>query len=261
MLKPDKIGQDLYSSSVIDKNLLGPPKDLPSLPDNPLQDKGGANRPGGFDPLHGTTTVAFKIKDGVILAADRRASAGYLVVSKQAKKIHQLNKTTVMTIAGLVSDAQYLIKLVKAEIELYALSRNRNPTTVFIGNLLAAMLYGQYRRFFPYYVQLLVGGVDEQGPHVYNMDPSGAIGEEDFTSSGSGSVMSFGVLESSWHPDMTKEAGIKLATFCINASSSRDIASGDGIDMMVVTKEGTEVVPQGTISAILEEKMKGSVLK
>lgn len=204
----------------------------------------------GVQQPHGTTTVAFKIKDAVVVAADRRVSMGsFLVMSKRAKKIHQLNGHTVMTISGGVADAQYIIKLMQAEINLYEYSRRRPPTTSMIGHLLATVLYGQYRSYMPYMVQLLVGGYDSSGAHVFSMDPAGSFGEDDYTASGSGSIVGFGVLETLWKKNMTKLEGISLAAKVIKAATERDLATGNGIDMMVITKDGVEQI---TAKAITE---------
>ncbi|HUT80038.1 MAG TPA: proteasome subunit beta [Candidatus Bathyarchaeia archaeon] len=187
----------------------------------------------------GTTTVALKCKDCAILVADMRASMGTLVASDHAKKVHQLNDYSAITIAGLVSDAQYIIDIMQAQIRLFELDRKRRPKISMIANLVKNMLYGQYRAYFPYYVQLMVGGWDEKtGPHVYSFDMAGSISEDDWFSTGSGSPMAIGVLEVLYENNMTQKEGLKLALKALKAAIKRDTATGDGIRAVVIDSNG-----------------------
>jgi proteasome beta subunit len=206
-----------------------------------------------MDPKHGTTTIALRFKEGVAVAADKRASMGSFVASKKAEKVHELNEFTVATIAGLVSDAQYLVNLTRANINLYELGRGYPPSTKMAGNLLASIMYEQYRSYFPYWVALLVSGLDEEGPHVYTLDMAGGITDEDFASTGSGSMVAYGVLESSWKPNLSEAEGIKLAIKALATAISRDTATGDGMDVAVVNKKGTKRLTPEEIKSIMEE--------
>lgn len=206
------------------------------------------------EPQHGTTTIALKFKDGVIVATDNRASAGYMVASPRAKKLHQLNDKTVMTIAGLVSDAQYLVKILKAEIQIYETERGREMMSSKVGNLLARVMYGQFRTGFPYYVGLILAGVDSLGAHVYNLDGSGAISDEPFTSTGSGSPYAYGSFETLYEEDMDEEQGKKVGLLALRAAIIKDIATGDGIDAVVITKDGVKTLSKEEIKGILGKK-------
>ena len=144
----------------------------------------------------GTTTVGVLAKDAVILAAERKATMGYLVASKHTKKIAKLDDHVGMTIAGSVGDAQALERYLKAEMKLFELQENRKMPVKASATLIANILYS--RSYFPYYVQLLVGGYDEK-PRLFSFDPSGSVIEEkEFFSTGSGSVMALGVLEDTY---------------------------------------------------------------
>ncbi|MBN1328956.1 MAG: proteasome subunit beta [Candidatus Heimdallarchaeota archaeon] len=187
----------------------------------------------------GTTTVAVKCKDCAILVADMRASMGTLVASDHAQKVHRLNDYSAITIAGLVSDAQYIIDIMQAQIRLFELDRKRRPKISMIANLVKNMLYGQYRSYFPYYVQLMVGGWDEKtGPHVYSFDMAGSISEDDWFSTGSGSPLAIGVLEALYEHNMTQKEGLKLALKALKAAIKRDTATGDGIRAVVIDNNG-----------------------
>ncbi|MCG3216695.1 MAG: proteasome subunit beta [Candidatus Heimdallarchaeota archaeon] len=201
---------------------------------------------------HGTTTVALQFKGGVAAAADRRASMGTFVASKKAEKLHELNKFTMATIAGMVSDAQYLVNLTRANINLYELGRGYAPTTKMAGNLLASIMYEQYRSYFPYWVNMLVIGLDDEGPHVYTLDMAGGIGDEDFASTGSGSPVAYGVLESQWKQNLTEEEGIAIAIKALTTAISRDSATGDGMDVAIVNKKGIKRLTPEEVKAVQE---------
>jgi proteasome beta subunit len=206
-----------------------------------------------MEPKHGTTTVALRYKGGVVAAADKRASMGSFVASKKAEKLHELNKHTVATIAGMVSDAQYLVNLTRANINLYELGRGYAPTTKMAGNLLASIMYEQYRSYFPYWVNMMVCGLDNEGPHVYTLDMAGGISDEDFASTGSGSMIAYGVLESSWKKDLPEAEGLKIAVTALATAISRDAATGDGMDVAIVNKDGVKRLTPAEIKKVLEE--------
>ena len=201
-----------------------------NYPTNPLFDNNNVNN---MQPVKGTTGLALKFAGGIIIAADRRASMGTFVASKHAKKVHKLNEFTGMGIAGLVSDAQSLIDLMKAELSLYELENGFRPTIRVAGSLLATVIHGGYRRYQPYWVQLLVGGVDRRGSHIYVLDPSGSMSEEEYFAIGSGTLLSIGVLEATWKPDMTKAKAKELAITALKTAIRRDTATGNGIDGLI----------------------------
>ena len=206
-----------------------------NFPTNPMQNVGNPNQ---MPLLTGTTGLALKFADGMIMVADRRASAGTFVASKQAKKVHKLNAYTGMGIAGLVSDAQTLIDVMKSELRLYELENGFHPSIKVAGSLLATIIHGGFRRYQPWWVQLLVGGVDRRGAHVYVLDPSGSLSEEDYIAIGSGTLLAMGVLESSWKPDLTKAKAKELAITALKTAIGRDVATGNGIDGLIFsTKE------------------------
>ena len=200
-----------------------------------------------MDLKHGTTTVAVKYKDGVIACADSRASMGYMVASPRAKKVHLINKYHALTIAGLVADAQYLIKLLRAESRIYELENRIKMSSEMIANLLARVLYGQYRSFFPYYVGLILVGYDDEGGHVYSYDPSGALSDDPFTSTGSGSVFALGVLEANYKEDLTEEEAKRIALTALSSAIKRDIATGDSMTAVIIDKDGARFLEKEEI--------------
>jgi len=193
--------------------------------------------------LHGTTTVGIMCKDGVVLAADKRATAGNLIVNKKTDKIYEVNENLAITMAGTVSDAQLLSKLIKAELNLKQLRSNRESSVREAANLLAGMVYGNIRKMslIPGVSHFLMGGRDETGYYLYDIFADGSLTEEtEFVTSGSGSVMAYGVLETLYQPEMSIDDGISLAIKCVNAALQRDSASGNGISIVTITDKGVQ---------------------
>lgn len=197
----------------------------------------------------GTTTIGVICKDAVVLGAERKATMGYLVASKKAKKILKIDKKIGMTTAGLVGDAQALERIMKAELKLYKLKEEKLASVKAAATLVANILYS--RRFFPYYVQLLIGGFDEK-PQLYSFDASGSLQEEDeFFSTGSGSPIALGVLEERFKKDMSVEEAKKVVARALKSAIERDIASGGGgIDIVVINKTGYKEVPEEDIKKL-----------
>ncbi len=194
----------------------------------------------------GTTTVAVVCKGGIVMAADRRATAGGLIVNKKTEKVQLITDTMAITMAGTVSDAQLLTKLIKAEVNLKKIRTGRMPSVKETANLLANMVYSNIRKFsiIPGIAHFLMGGVDDEGYHVYDIFADGSVTEiDDYITSGSGSVMAYGVFETLYKKDLSLDEGVKLAVKCINAAIQRDSYSGNGIDVVTITKaEGVKKV-------------------
>jgi proteasome beta subunit len=189
-----------------------------------------------------TTIVGIKTKDGVVLGSDKRASKGFFIGSKIVQKIAKIDDTLAVAIAGQLSDAEHIIKLTKAERRLMELRRGFPLTIRESTRLIANIAYSGLRNYQPYYVELLVAGVDKDGSHVYAADMSGAITEEDFASSGSGSPIAYGVLESLYHKDITNIQASDIASRAVSAAMERDPGSGNGINILAIQKLQAEAV-------------------
>jgi proteasome beta subunit len=196
----------------------------------------------------GTTTVGILANDAVILAAERKATMGYLVASQDAEKIHQIDEKLGVTIAGVVGDAQALIRYIKAELKLYALQEGKKMSVESSSTLMSNILYS--RRFYPYIVQLVVAGYDSK-PNLYTLSPDGSVMPEKFFSTGSGSPVAFGVLENECKDSMTQEEALRIAVRAVRAATKRDIASGgSGIDAVVISKAGYKKVSDDEVRKI-----------
>ena len=188
-----------------------------------------------------TTIVGMKTRDGVVLGSDKRASKGFFIGSKIVQKIAKIDETLAVAIAGQLSDAEYIIKVTKAERRLMELKRGFALSVKESTRLIANIAYSGLRNYQPYYVELLVAGVDREGPHVYAADMSGAITEEDFASSGSGSPIAYGVLESLYKKDLTNSHASDIASRAVAAAMERDPGSGNGIDILAIPNLKQEV--------------------
>ena len=186
--------------------------------------------------MKGTTTLGLVFAGGVILATEKRATMGYMIASKLAKKVYQVADRIGMTTAGGVGEAQQLARILTVECNLYQIRRSSQITVGAASTLLSNYL--NQNRYFPYYVQLLVGGVDEKGSSVYSVDAmGGATKEEEIVATGSGSHMAYGVLEDRFHKDMKRDDAIELAIRALRAAMRRDAGSGEGIHVVVITKD------------------------
>ncbi|MBU2638196.1 MAG: proteasome subunit beta [Nanoarchaeota archaeon] len=194
---------------------------------------------------HGTTTVGLVCKEGIILAADRRASAGYFVADKKAQKIQRITDYMAITTAGLVSDTQLFTRIIRAQLKLLKIRKGKEPTVEEASNLLASLAYVNIRRpsMVPGIVGFLLGGMDKTGFGLYEIGVDGSTSKaDDYKTDGSGSYVAVGVLETLYKKDMTMQEGIELAVKALNAAMQRDIATGNGIDVLTITKDGVKNV-------------------
>jgi proteasome beta subunit len=193
----------------------------------------------------GTTTVGIVCKEGIILAADKKATMGNLVHSLKEEKVVVVNDNLAVTTAGLVSDIQLLLKIVKAQIKLEELRRGKILTTKESVNLLAGLIYSNIRKYSTIagITGFLAGGKDGQGYHLYSLGMDGALTEVDsFTCDGSGMEFAMGVIESQYKQGLTVEEGKKIAIMAVSTAMARDTASGGGIDIVTITKDGVKKV-------------------
>jgi proteasome beta subunit len=185
----------------------------------------------------GTTTVGLTCKDAVILGTDKRATMAYFVASKTSEKLHKIQDHLWMTIAGGVADAMYLVDVLRAETTLYQLHRNKKIKIKSAGKILSNILY--QNKMYPYQVGLILGGVtEEEGPVLLDIGAYGSILPEKFCSVGSGQNFSYGVLESKYKEGLTIKQGMDIVQKAITSSIIRDMASGNGIDLVAITKDG-----------------------
>lgn len=186
--------------------------------------------------LKGTTTVAFKCVDGIVMATDTRATVlpGF-VAHKKVKKVYQITRNVGMTIAGIPAEAINLLDILRANALLYQIHRRRVVPVKVVANLASIILFSH--RLFPYEVQIIIGGYDDDGYHLYSLDPFGSAIEDKMIATGSGSPVAYGVLESGYHDGIKLEEGLILAVKAINAAIKRNAFTGDDFDVATITME------------------------
>jgi len=186
--------------------------------------------------FRGTTTVGAISKDGVVLASDTRVTMGSLIVHKRGKKVYKIDNHLAMTISGVVADAQRTVEILKTNAKMYSLER-KFPMPVSAAARLVANLFFS-NRFFPYVAQIIIGGVDSSGPHIFTIDPFGSITEEKNVATGSGSPIAYGVLEQKYREGLPLQEVLQIVVQSITSAMKRDAASGDSFDVSVIDEKG-----------------------
>lgn len=185
----------------------------------------------------GTTTCALVCSDGVVLAADTRASAGLFIADRNVMKIQRVDKHIGMTIAGGVADAQNLVDMMRYNSNIYRLSNKKLIPVSSAARLCSNILFNQ--RYFPYYVQIIMAGYEnEYGGQIYNIDLFGSITSEKFISTGSGSPVAYGYLEDNYRDDISVDEAYKIAIQAIAAAIRRNAGTGDNINAVIIDKDG-----------------------
>ena len=185
----------------------------------------------------GTTTCALTCTDGVVLAADTRASAGFFIADRHVMKIQKVDRHLGMTIAGGVADAQNLVDVMRYNANIYRISNREIMPVNSAARLCSNVLFNQ--RYFPYYVQIILAGYDNKdGGQIYNIDLFGSMTTEKYISTGSGSPVAYGYLESEYKEASSVNESYKIAIQAIAAAIRRNAGTGDNINAVIIDKDG-----------------------
>jgi len=198
--------------------------------------------------LKGTTTVGVVCRDGVVLGTDTRATMGYFVAHKHAKKVYQIDDHLAMTIAGGVADAQNVVEIVKANSKLYKYEKGIVMPVSAAASLTSNLLFANRGMLL---LQALLGGVDSSGPHIFALDPLGSVTEEKCVSTGSGSPVAYGVLETEFKDGIAVKEAIPIVIKAVNSAMKRDSASGDSFDVALITTSGYQELSEDEKKRIL----------
>ena len=225
-------GPDLSGPQTADEFQSDPyAPEVGELPEQSTQDSEKVNKTG-------TTTIGISTSEGVVIATDMRASLGGRFVSnKNVQKIEQIHPTAALTLVGSVGGAQSFIRSLRAEVNLYEARRGED-----ISMKALSALAGNFARGGPFFaINPILGGVDDDGHHVYSIDPAGGVMKDDYTVTGSGLTVAYGTLEDRYEDDMTNEGAREVAAASIKAAAERDTGSGNGIYLADVTSEGVDI--------------------
>ena len=185
--------------------------------------------------MPGASVVGISYSDGVILAADKRISFGNFVVNKNIKKTFTVTDYVGAACAGMVADMQVLVRQVEALAKIRKLETRREVAPNSIAKLMSVIMFE--RRYFPLLTQVIVGGINEK-PEIYTLDPLGSVLPDDYAAVGTGAEGALGIMDAEYKPNMSEEKVKELASRAIRSAVQRDAASGDGIDILYMTRTG-----------------------
>jgi proteasome beta subunit len=185
--------------------------------------------------MPGATAVGVTFDGGVVFASEKRIAFGNFLVSKSTKKTFEITPKVGATCAGLVADMQILSLQIAALAKIRKMELKREVPPNSVAKMMSNMMYE--RRYFPLLTQVIVGGVVDK-PILYTLDPLGSVLPDEYAAVGTGAEMALGVLDPQFKPNMTEDEAVELAKKAVRSASMRDSASGDGLDVMIITADG-----------------------
>ena len=200
--------------------------------------------------LHGTTTVAIKVKDGVVLCADMRASAGYFIANNNTMKIQKIEQHAGLTLAGGVADAQNIVDVLRYHANVHRI-QNQEPIPIKSLARLTSLMFHQ-NRGYPFIADILVGGYDNEGPQLFIIDMFGSVEEKNYVTTGSGSPVAYGLLEEEYKDNLTLDEAKSIALRAVKAAITRNIGTGDGINVALIDKNGFQLLDNERKKAVLD---------
>lgn len=213
---------------------------LPEIPQAPMYPQGQQDQQqaqqGGIGWMPGATTVGVVFNGGVLLAAEKRVTYGYFIMSRGGKKVFKVTDQIGVACAGLIGDMQILAKEMEAQANLFSMDTGRKISVRAASKLMANVLFN--RRYAPLITQTIVGGLDDEGPSLFVLDVLGSLIPDKYAVVGSGTEIAIGVIEEAYKETMSAEEAKELVKRAIKSAISRDSMSGDGIDFLIITKEG-----------------------
>jgi proteasome beta subunit len=199
--------------------------------------------------LHGTTTVGIKVKDGVVLCADMRASAGYFIANNNTMKIQKIDTHAGMTMAGGVADAQNITDILRYHANIHRMQKGE-PILIKSLTRLTSLIFHQ-NRGYPFIADIIVGGYDKQGAALYNIDMFGSVEEKTYVTTGSGSPVAYGLLEEEHNENLSIDDAKVIALRAVKAAITRNIGTGDGINVAIIDKDGFRLLTREQKKAII----------
>lgn len=188
-----------------------------------------------FQFLPGATALGISYDKGVILSAEKRVSYGNFVVNKNTKKTFPVTNQVGAACAGMIADMQVLVRQVTALAKIRKLETRRNVAPNSIAKLMSVIMFE--RRFFPLLTQVIIGGLEIK-PEIYTLDPLGSLLPDEYAAVGTGAEMALGIIDAEYKPNLSEEKAREMAIKAIKSSIMRDSSSGDGIDLLMITRNG-----------------------
>ena len=188
--------------------------------------------------MPGATTIGLIFDGGAILASEKRITYGSMIMSKTGKKVFKITDNIGAACAGLVSDMQILVREIEAQAKLFTYEAKRPMPVNAAAKLMSNVLFN--RRMIPLITQTIVAGMDSNGPALYVLDVLGSLLPDTYSAVGSGALMATGVLEQGYKDNMSQQDAKALVLKAIKSAIRRDTMSGDGVDILIATKDGIQ---------------------
>ena len=185
--------------------------------------------------IPGATAVGITFDNGIVLGAEKRVSYGTHLVSRSGKKVFKVTDKVGAAAAGMIADMNILMREVSAHAKITELETKQSLPPNSVAKFMGVIMYQQ--KWFPMMAQIILAGVENDKPAVYVLDPLGSVIPDEYATVGTGAELAIGVVESEYKKNMTEQEAIDLATKSIRSAINRDSASGDGIDLLIITKE------------------------
>ena len=185
------------------------------------------------------TVLGIKAKDGIVLAGEKRLTYDGFVLSRNVRKVHPITNHIGIGVTGLMGDAQVLLKMLRFEAKNYELQHNRRIRVRAMAKMASIILYSY--KLMPMMTETIIAGVDDKGPQLFVLDPVGSYIEDKYAALGSGGPLALGILEKEYSDNMSVKEASELAVSALEAALKRDAMSGDGIDLLIITKDGYEL--------------------
>ncbi len=183
------------------------------------------------------TVVGIKAEDGVVIAGEKRLSYEGFILSRNTRKVYPITDHVGIGFAGLMGDIQFIVKALKYEAKIYEFNHSREISPRSLAKMLSILLYS-YKQA-PLLTEVVVGGYNRAGyPEIYVLDPVGSLIEEKYVALGSGGRVAIGYIEPNYREGFSLEDAKKLAIESIKAAIERDVVSGDGVDVLIISEKG-----------------------
>ncbi|XP_069735309.1 proteasome subunit beta type-5 [Phaenicophaeus curvirostris] len=232
---------------------LGAPRDPPGPAEALAAPLWGPREPlpgPGLRLLHGTTTLAFKFSQGVVVAVDSRATAGSFIASQSVQKVIEINGSLLGTMAGGAADCGYWQRLLARQCRVYQL-RNKEPISVAAASKLLANMVYQYKGM-GLSMGTMICGWDKRGPGLYYVDSEGTRVPGRAFAVGSGAPYAYGVLDRGYRESLATEEACELARRAIYQAARRDAYSGGRVTVYHVGPGGWRRVSTHNVAELQE---------
>jgi len=186
--------------------------------------------------LHGTTTLSFVYKEGIVVAVDSRSTMGAYIASQSVHKVIRINPYLLGTMAGGSADCAYWERELGRRARIFELRNKERLSVAAASKILANIMF--YYRGYGLSIGSMICGWDQKGPNIFYVDSDGTRLKGQKFCVGSGGTYAYGVLDSGYHFDLSKDEALELGRRAIFHATHRDSYSGGVINVYHITQAG-----------------------